>query len=343
MRAQAVRRDFPRHERVLPVLPSSLTVSIVTYRPDAVLLERCLASLALAVGAARENRVLTQVAVALIDNSEDREIAAEGMRLARQRFVDSGVQLYFLHGHANVGYGVAHNLMLNGTGGDYQLVLNPDVELAGDALANAIGWLDANPDVVALAPAVTKPDGAPDFLCKRYPAVLDLFLRGFAPDFVRRMLRHRLDRYELRDVIDPASDKPVPDVPLLSGCCMLVRRKAIDATGGFDPQFFLYFEDYDWSMRLAKFGKTAYLPIFRVVHHGGGAARKGWKLDKIDVHATLERKIESGIQTTTAIQILELTGDLDDKMKQRLLDVGGRCPVHKTLAPSMTITTKLKI
>jgi GT2 family glycosyltransferase len=272
-----VRRELPRHERLLPVLPSSLTVSIVTYRSDVALLERCLARLALAIGAAREDRVLTQVAVALIDNSEDREIAAEGMRLARQRLADSGVQLHFLHGHANVGYGVAHNLMLNGTGGDYQLVLNPDVELAGDALVNAIRWLDANPDFVAVAPAVTRPDGAPDFLCKRYPAVCDLLLRGFAPRIVRRLFRQRLERYELRDVIDPASDKPVPGVPVMSGCCMLVRRKAIDATGGFDPKFFLYFEDYDWSVRLAKLGKTAYLPTFRVVHHGGGAARKGWK------------------------------------------------------------------
>ena len=237
------------------MLPSSLTVSIVTYRPDAALLERCLARLALAIAAAREDRVLTQVAVALIDNSEDaRNRRRRHARWPAQRFADSGVQLHFLHGHANVGYGVAHNLMLNGTGGDYQLVLNPDVELAGDALANAIRWLDANPDVVAVAPAVTRPDGAPDFLCKRYPAVLDLLLRGFAPRFVRRLFRERLERYELRDVIDPASDEPVRGVPVMSGCCMLVRRKAIDATGGFDPKFFLYFEDYDWSVRLSKIG-----------------------------------------------------------------------------------------
>ncbi len=270
-------REPPRHECLLPVLPSSLTVSIVTYRPDAALLERCLAKLALAIGAARGGRVLTQVAVALIDNSEDQNIADKGVRLARQHFADSGVQLHFLHGHANVGYGIAHNLMLNGTGGDYQLVLNPDVELAGDALANAIRWLDANPDVVAVAPAVTRPDGEPDFLCKRYPAVLDLLLRGFAPRVVRRLFRQRLERYELRDVIDPASDQPVRGLPLMSGCCMLVRRKAIDATGGFDPNFFLYFEDYDWSVRLNQIGGTAYLPAFHVVHHGGGAARKGWK------------------------------------------------------------------
>ena len=259
------------------VLPSSLTVSIVTYRSDAALLERCLDHLADAIRDAREGRVLTQVAVALIDNSEDAAFAGEGMRLAKRAFADSGVQLHFLNGHVNVGYGVAHNLMLNGTGGDYQLVLNPDVEIGAGALASAIRWLDANPDVVAAAPAVTRPDGSPDFLCKRYPAVLDLLLRGFAPRIVRRLFAKRLERYELRDVIDPRSPEPVRQMPVMSGCCMLVRRKAIDATGGFDPKFFLYFEDYDWSVLLNKLGATAYLPSFRAVHHGGGAARKGWK------------------------------------------------------------------
>jgi hypothetical protein len=61
------------------VLPSSLTVSIVTYRSDAALLERCLTHLADAIRATREQRVLTQVAVALIDNSEDAAIAEAGI------------------------------------------------------------------------------------------------------------------------------------------------------------------------------------------------------------------------------------------------------------------------
>jgi GT2 family glycosyltransferase len=259
------------------VLPSSLTESVVTYRPDAGLLDRCLRMLALAIGAAREDAVVRSVALALIDNSEDPAIAEQVTRLGRKRFADSGVQLHFLHGHANIGYGIAHNLMLNGTGADYQLVLNPDVDIAPEGIANAIRWLDAHPEVGALAPAVTKPDGTPDFLCKRYPALFDLFLRGFAPAFMRRWFRKRLDRYDLRDVIDPAKSDPVRDVPVMSGCCMLVRRKAIDTTGGFDPKFFLYFEDFDWSVRLSKVTQTAYLPSFKVVHHGGGAARKGWK------------------------------------------------------------------
>jgi GT2 family glycosyltransferase len=123
-----------------------------------------------------------------------------------------------------------------------------------------VRWLDAHPEVGALAPAVTKPDGTPDFLCKRYPAVFDLFLRGFAPAFLKRWFRRRLDRYDMRDVIDPAGSEAVRDVPVMSGCCMLVRRNAIDTTGGFDPKFFLYFEDFDWSVRLNKVTQTAWLP-----------------------------------------------------------------------------------
>ena len=259
------------------MLPSSLTVSVVTFRPDAALLERCLRMLALAIGAAREDGCVNSVAVALIDNSEDRKVAEEVIRLGKARFADSGIQVTYLHGHLNIGYGIAHNLMLHGTGADYQLVLNPDVEVASDAIANAVRWLDTHPEVGAAAPAVTRPDGTPGFLCKRYPAVFDLFLRGFMPGFVRAMFRKRLERYELRDYIDPASDKPALGLPVMSGSCMLVKRKAIDTTGGFDPKYFLYFEDFDWSVRLNKVTQTVYLPSFRVIHHGGYAARKGWK------------------------------------------------------------------
>jgi len=258
------------------VLPSSLTVSVVTYRPDVALLECCLRKLALAIGAAREQGSIRSVAIALIDNSEDRAVAAEVIELGRTRFAGSDIQVHYLHGHANIGYGTAHNLALHGTGADYQLVLNPDVELAPDALANAVRWLDAQVDVGALAPAVTNARGEPEYLCKRYPAVFDLLLRGFAPAFVRRLFRRRLDRYELRDRIDPGSDSAVLDVPIISGACMLVKRIPIDVTGGFDPKFFLYFEDFDWSVRLAKVTRIAWLPGFRAVHHGGGAARKGF-------------------------------------------------------------------
>jgi hypothetical protein len=49
------------------------------------------------------------------------------------------------------------------------------------------------------------------------------------------------------------------------------------AAGGFDPRYFMYFEDYDLSLRIAAQGTVAYEPAMRIVHHGGEAARKGWR------------------------------------------------------------------
>jgi GT2 family glycosyltransferase len=259
-----------------PRLPASLQVSIVTYRPDMRLLDRCLRRLLLAIEAARADGTVRTVAIALVDNSANRVVAGNVIRLAQARFKDVQVQLAFLHGHANIGYGAAHNLVLHGSGADYHLVLNPDVELAPDAIAVGVRWLATHPDVGAIAPEVSGGDGeSQEYLCRRYPTVLDLLLRGFAPGFVRRLFQRRLDHYEMRDVIDAAPEREVIDIPAMSGACMLVRRTVVDATGGFDPGFFLYFEDYDWTIRLNRVARTAYVPAMRVRHHGGGAARKG--------------------------------------------------------------------
>jgi len=257
------------------VLPSSLQVSIVTYRPDLALLERTLDSLAIAIDAAQDARALRTVHLALIDNSGDRGIAERVIEVGRARFADAAVHVMYLHGHANIGYGAAHNLVLHGTGADYHLVLNPDVELAADALVNAIRWLDVHQDVGALAPAARDASGKRQYLCKRYPAVFDLLLRGFAPQSVRRLFERRLAHYEMHDVVDVSPPRDAVGVRILSGAFMLARRDAIDRTGGFDPKFFLYFEDFDWSVRLAQVARNAFVPSVNIVHHGGTAARKG--------------------------------------------------------------------
>jgi hypothetical protein len=165
--------------------------------------------------------------------------------------------------------------VLHGTGADYHLVLNPDAEPAPDALTNAIRWLDAHPEVGALAPTVKDDAGNPLYLCKRYPAIFDLMLRGFAPRFVQRLFERRLARYEMRDIVDADPPRDAIGVPVMSGAFLIIRRDMIDRTGGFDPRFFLYFEDFDWSMRLGLVTRNAFVPSVCIVHHGGAAASKG--------------------------------------------------------------------
>jgi GT2 family glycosyltransferase len=253
-----------------------LTVSIVTYRPDLALLDRTLRTLAVSLVAARELELMRAANVVLIDNTGTRSSAAAVIRVARDIFRDADVTMNYLHGHANIGYGAAHNLVMHGGNTHYHLVLNPDVELAADALPAAFRFLDEHADVGVLAPASLREDGLREYVCKRYPTVLDLVLRGFAPRVVKKLFHKRLDFYEMRDLVDRvAIDETISPIPVMGGSFMFVRRKAIEATGGFDPGFFLYFEDFDWSVRLNRVTRTVYVPQVRIVHHGGEAAKKG--------------------------------------------------------------------
>jgi GT2 family glycosyltransferase len=258
------------------VTPATLTVSIVTYRPDLALLDRTLRTLAVSLVAARDQQLMRAANVVLIDNTGTRTSAGAVFKVARTVFRGADVTMNYLYGHANIGYGAAHNLVMHGGNTHYHLVLNPDVELAADALPNAFRFLDEHPEIGVLVPASRREDGTREYICKRYPTVFDLALRGFAPRALKRFFRRRLHRYEMRDLVDRvAIDETITPIPAMSGSFMFVRRKAIEATGGFDPGFFLYFEDFDWSMRLNRVTRSAYVPKVRIVHHGGGARKKG--------------------------------------------------------------------
>jgi len=247
---------------------SLLTVSIVTFGGDLPMLGPTLG--ALAAAAARLPGGRSELPLLLVDNGPYGFVRA---RALGDLLAGPGIHARVLTGHGNLGYGRGHNLAIAESGATYHLVLNPDVELAPDALTEALAFMDQYPECGLLAPAVRDEDGALQYLCKRLPTVLDLLLRGFAPQWLRDRFRARLDRYEMRDLINERD--VVWDPPIVSGCFMLFRTEVLKRLGGFDPRFFLYFEDFDSSLRTAAIARVAYVPSVRIVHHGGGAARKG--------------------------------------------------------------------
>ena len=75
---------------------------------------------------------------------------------------------------------------------------------------------------------------------------------------------------------DAGNDAPRTDLEVASGCFMFLRRALAQQVGGFDRRFFLYFEDFDLAWRIRARAKVARVPDVRIVHFGGGAARKGF-------------------------------------------------------------------
>ena len=253
--------------------PCSLTISIVLFQQDTQLLIDGINSLGQAVSAALEAHKLSSARLVLVDNNPAPHFSDNLKQWT------GSVQAPFscaewLAGHGNIGYGRGHNLAILRSDSNYHLILNPDVILAPDTLSLAVDFMQRHLQTGVLAPAVSRPDGSPEYLCKRYPALFDLLLRGFAPCWLQQLFRDRLQHYEMRDLID---DKILWDVPLVSGCFMLCRGPLLRELGGFSQDFFLYFEDYDLSLRIARQARTVYVPSVRIIHYGGQAARKGWR------------------------------------------------------------------
>ncbi|WP_235007621.1 glycosyltransferase family 2 protein [Caballeronia humi] len=252
-----------------------ISVSVVVYRPNRQLLERTLSTLDAALGRLCVADQAVSAPLYLVNNGTNERM--DWYELAGEARFTTAV----IEGQGNVGYGLGHNLAIECTSSRYHLVLNPDIELGCDALSHALAFMEAHPEVGLLSPLILEEDGHQQFLCRRYPTVFDLFARGFLPARLRAPFANRLARYEMRDVI---GDKEVVwDPPIVSGCFMLFRTDVLKKLGGFDPRYFLYFEDYDLSLRTHEIARVAYVPSVRVLHHGGDAARKGWTHIKLFV------------------------------------------------------------
>ncbi len=248
--------------------PHGLSVSLVVYRPDAALLARTIQSLAAAAAAVRVKRRDFTASLCIVDNGGLPDLA-EGLSMLSEH----GFTTRIISGHGNIGYGRGHNLAIQQAASRFHLVLNPDIDLDEHALVEALDFFASHPEAGLISPRIGDDEGELQYLCRRYPTVLDLFVRGFLPAAMRRCFARRLARYEMRDAIN--EHDIVWDPPIVSGCFMLFRTEVLKKLAGFDDRYFLYFEDYDLSLRTHAAARVAYAPAVKVVHHGGGAARKG--------------------------------------------------------------------
>ena len=252
---------------------TEVTTSIVVFNTPYAEVLRCLAFVMQAIRfatKASENRL--RCSVCLINNSApvlSERLTDEGVV---DLFVKHGCVLSVEEGHGNVGYGKAQNLSIKKGRGDYWLIMNPDVRVAHDAILEGINYLETHVSVVGLSPRCRSASGSRRYLCKSYPSIFNLFLRGLAPSWARQLFRSRLSRYELKEL----QDAPNPSgVPIISGCFMFCRAPVLKAVGGFDERFFLYFEDFDLSLRLSEKGGLEFIPCLTIEHDGGGASKKG--------------------------------------------------------------------
>jgi N-acetylglucosaminyl-diphospho-decaprenol L-rhamnosyltransferase len=190
----------------------------------------------------------------------------------------------------NAGYGAAVNAAVASLPPvvEYVLVSNPDVAMAPDALAVLVESLDRQPDAAAVGPRILNSDGT------TYPSARNL-------PSLRTGIGHALlgtpwptNPWTRAYRAETQSPDRRRSVGWLSGACVLVRRRAFDEVGGFDPAYFMYFEDVDLGYRLGQAGwLNAYEPDAIVTHVGGLSTKSESRRMLLAHHRSAERFIRT--------------------------------------------------
>lgn len=262
----------------------SLSASLVVYKPDLAILERTLSALQIA-GHEAKKVYDARLELTLVDNSdEDFWFSRLQAWVTNQRAVMADWNLHLLRSSGNLGYGRGNNLVIERAVSEYHLVINPDLFVEPDALLQSIRFMEENQDVALLTPAIFGENGERHYLCKRYPTLFIMFLRSYAPKWLKSRFQSELDRFEMRDC---DYNEQIENVQYPSGCFMFFRTRLLRQQGGFDPSYFLHFEDADLGRRMLGIGRVVYVPSVKVEHLWERGTHKDWRLRWITVKSAL--------------------------------------------------------
>ena len=178
----------------------------------------------------------------------------------------------------NIGFARGMNKAIEAATGRYLFVFNPDMILLPGAIENLLQFMDAHPNVGVVGPRLSNPDGSLQHSAYRFmdPRVI-LYRRipllrslPFAKRSVASYLMIKEDTSKVRDV------------DYILGAAMFVRRAALHDVGGFDPEFFMYFEDQDWCRRFweARW-RVVYYPLVNLIHYHRRETAQGGFLQQL--------------------------------------------------------------
>lgn len=139
-------------------------------------------------------------------------------------------------------------------GFEYILLLNNDTEPAADFLGYLVDEMEISKTTAAIQPLI--------YYLKRKDKIWN------AGGNYREWLVYSQTCYQVQD-----NSQPYP-TDWITGCAIMVRAEVIEKLGMLDEQYFAYFEDVDWSLRMKKAGYQLKVHPLSLVYHEAGASSK---------------------------------------------------------------------
>jgi GT2 family glycosyltransferase len=225
-----------------------LSIVIVTYNSRGEI-DRCLQSLT------GERAPAVSHEIVVIDNASPDQTA----EYVRTRWPD----VRLIEAGGNVGFAAANNAGIRQTSGDLVLLLNPDTMVETGAVDRLVATLDAHPGVAIVGPRIEDADGRAELSFGRMLSPL--------AELRQKLLVTGNDRHwpVIAPLVERMTRRP-RRVDWVSGACLLVRRRDVEAAGLLDEQFFMYTEDVDLGAAVRALGRTVMFdPSARIIHLRG--------------------------------------------------------------------------
>jgi len=199
----------------------------------------------------------------LAENAEDivvADVASTDGSASMVRQLFPTVKLLALQ--ENRGFGWAANQAIAAAQFDYILLLNSDTLVTGGTLTSLSQYLESHPQAAIVGPRLREGDGRLQQSCYPFPGTLRWMLDndGLAP-------LNRLVGTLRRSCLRVWNHDRERVVPWIKGAAMAIRRSDFERAGGFDEDYFLYFEETELCARLARLGReTHFAPVAEIIH-----------------------------------------------------------------------------
>lgn len=165
----------------------------------------------------------------------------------------------------NLGFARANNLAISEAEGDYLGFVNSDAILERGALKALIDFMETVPQAGLACGQLLNSDGSRQNSFSNYPSLASELLN-------KSMLKLLFPARYPSKRQDYSEPRPVEAV---IGAFFVARKQAVDEVGVMDEEYFLFLEETDWSLRMARAGwGVYYLPQARAYHLQGGSLRQ---------------------------------------------------------------------
>lgn len=205
-----------------------------------------------------ENISLIGTVFVIDNNSSDKSL----------KKITSYEKIEIIRNKENLGFAAGCNQGFKKCNSEYVLLLNPDAQLKQCTLTDCKAFLESNSQVDILGCQLINEEGEVGPSCSRFPSpsgflkdalgLPKLFPKIFIPGILMTDFDHKQGHF----------------VDQVMGAFMFMRTSIFQKVGYFDEQFFVYFEEVDFSKRLADMGGKSYFNSnIKAIHIGEGTTK----------------------------------------------------------------------